>query len=256
MIMQPVSTPLGKVKSGRTTLTTATVDVLRQAIQEGKYPPGSQLPSELDLISILGVSRTTLREAMRSLEEQGLIVRRRGLGTYVSKRSILKDLSINFGITEMIQQAGMEPGAEMQALRKDIATAPIAKALKLPEYGRVIVLERIRTADQRPVVWSQDIMPEEILGDQLPETPFLETHSLYQYLESRLQIQICNGVAQIRPVAASAEIAARLNIHKGTPLLRIDQTDYDSNERPVLHSIEHHLPDAFVFIVNRRGPHR
>jgi GntR family transcriptional regulator len=256
MIKQPESPPLGKVKTGRTTLTTATVDMLRQAIQEGTYPPGSQLPSELELISILGVSRTTLREAMRSLEEQGLIVRRRGLGTYVSERSILKDLSINFGITEMIRQAGMEPGAVMPTIRKEIASPAIAKALELPENATVVVLARIRTADQRPVVWSQDIMPEQILGEHPIETLFLETHSLYQYIESRLQIQISNGVAQIRPVSASADIAAKLNIHKGTPLLRIDQTDYDTNERPVLHSIEHHLPDAFVFIVNRRGPGR
>jgi GntR family transcriptional regulator len=119
----------------------------------------------------------------------------------------------------------------------------------------VIVLERVRTANNRPVVWSQDIIPDEVLGDHAIEPLFLETRSLYQYLEIYLQIQISHGVAKIRPVAASAEIADRLNIHKGTPLLRVDQTDYDTSERPVLHSIEHHLPDAFVFIVNRRGPH-
>jgi len=247
--------PIGKVKSGFTTLTMATEDMLRQAIQEGGFPPGSQLPSELELISILGVSRSTLREAMRSLEEQRLIVRKRGLGTFVSERSILKDLSINFGITEMIQQAGMISGAEKVSLRSEKAPSAIAKALKLPESGIVIVLERVRTANQRPVVWSQDIIPDEVLGDHAIEPLFLETRSLYQYLETYLQIQISHGIAKIRPVAASAEIADRLNIHKGTPLLRIDQTDYDASERPVLHSIEHHLPDAFVFIVNRRGPH-
>jgi DNA-binding GntR family transcriptional regulator len=249
------SPPIGKVRSGYTTLTMATEDMLRQAIQEGRFPPGSQLPSEMELISILGVSRSTLREAMRSLEENQLIVRKRGLGTFVSERSILKDLSINFGITEMIRQAGMTPGAEKVTLRSEKAPSAIAKALKLPESGIVVVIERIRTADKRPVVWSQDIIPDEILGDHAIEPLFLESHSVYQYLETYLQIQISHGVAQIRPVATSAEIADRLNIHKGTPLLRIDQTDYDISERPVLYSIEHHLPDAFVFIVNRRGPH-
>jgi len=256
MTEQIESHPIGRVRSGYTTLTMATEDTLRQAIQEGRFPPGSQLPSEFELMSILGVSRSTLREAMRSLEEQRLIVRKRGLGTFVSERSILKDLSFNFGITEMIRQAGMTPGAEKTSLRMEKAPSAIAKALKLPESGLVVVLERIRTANQRPVVWSQDIIPDEVLGDHAIEPLFLESHSLYQYLETHLQIQISHGVAQIRPVAASAEVASSLNVHKGTPLLRVDQTDYDTSERPVLHSIEHHLPDAFVFIVNRRGPHR
>lgn len=254
MADQIESPPIGRVKSGYTTLTMATEDMLRQAIQDGRFPSGSQLPSELELISMLGVSRSTLREAMRSLEEQRLIVRKRGLGTFVSERSILKDLSMNFGITEMIRQAGMTPGSEKVSLRREKAPSAIAKAMKLPESGMVVVLERVRTANQRPVVWSQDIIPVNVLGDHAIEPLYLESHSLYEYLETHLQIQISHGVGQIQPVAASAEIAEKLNIHKGTPLLRFDQTDYDTSERPVLYSIEHHLPDAFVFIVNRRGP--
>jgi len=255
MIDQIESPPIGRVKSGFTTLTMATEEMLRQSIQDGKFPPGSKLPSEMELISLLGVSRSTLREAMRTLEEQHLIVRKRGLGTYVSERSILKDLSINFGITEMIRQAGMLPGSDSVSLKREKASISIAKALQLAESEMLMVIARVRTADQRPVVWSQDIIPEKVLGEHAIETPFLETHSLYQYLETHLKIHISHGAAQIRPVAATAEVAEKLNIHKGAPLLRFDQTDYDTGERPVLHSIEHHIPDAFVFIVNRRGPH-
>ena len=255
MAEQIESPPIGRVKSGFTTLTMATEETLRQAIQDGKFLPGSQLPPEMELISLLGVSRSTLREAMRTLEEQHLIVRKRGLGTFVSERPILKDLSMNFGITEMIRQAGMLPGADSVGLKREKASAGIAKALQLDETDMIVLLARVRMADQRPVVWSQDIIPEKILGEHAIETAFLETHSLYQYLETHLQIYISHGSAQIRPVAATAEIAEKLNIHKGAPLLRFDQTDYDTSGRPVLHSIEHHLPDAFVFIVNRRGPH-
>jgi GntR family transcriptional regulator len=255
MADQIESPPIGRVRSGFTTLTMATEEMLREAIQDGKFPPGSQLPSEMELVSMLGVSRSTLREAMRTLEEQHLIIRKRGLGTYVSERPIIKDLSINFGITEMIRQAGKLPGADSVSLRREKASTSVATALQIDESEVVIVIPRVRTADQRPVVWSQDFIPEKVLGEHSIETPFLETHSIYEFLETRLEIQISHGTAQIRPVAATAEIAEKLNIHKGAPLLRIDQTDYDSNERPVLHSIEHHIPDAFVFIVNRRGPH-
>ena len=91
------------------TLADAASATPQQAILSGEFAPGSQLTAEFDLIEQMGVSRTTLREALKRLEEQGLIVQRRGRGTYVRDRSIVKDLSLNFGISEMINQAGSKP---------------------------------------------------------------------------------------------------------------------------------------------------
>jgi len=92
------------------TLTDQTVKALQDAIKQGKFLPGSQMPPEMELLQMLGISRTTLREALRILEEQRLIRKRRGLGTFVLERTIVKDMSQNFGITEMISQAGYTPG--------------------------------------------------------------------------------------------------------------------------------------------------
>ena len=119
------------VKPRRRTLTDATVTAISDAIREKKFPPGSQLPSELELMTMLGVSRTTLREALRTLEEQNSINRRRGLGTFVSERSIVKDLSINFGITEMITQAGFTPKTIKCEIRKEDASGKVAKNLEI-----------------------------------------------------------------------------------------------------------------------------
>src|SRR5512135_3030286 len=113
------------VKPKRRTLTDATVTAIADAIRANKFPPGSQLPAEMELMQMLGVSRTTLREALRTLEEQGRITRRRGLGTFVSERSIVKDLSINFGITEMIRQAGFTPKTIKCEIRKENASGKI-----------------------------------------------------------------------------------------------------------------------------------
>jgi len=238
------------------TLTNVTAETLREAIEQGRYPAGSQLPPELELISMLGISRTTLREALRALEEQRLIVRKRGLGTFVRERSILKDLSINFGITEMIRQAGMTPGSWDAELRTEKASPVVAQALKIPVDSLVVVVERVRTANERAVVWSRDIIPESVLGEFAIDTMRLNSMSLYQYLEERLDLHITHGEAILRPTVASGEMAAKLNVRIGTPLMHVAQTDYNPEDRPVLHSIEYHLPDAFVFVVNRRGPHR
>ena len=246
---------MSPIKVSHMTLTTATAETLREAIQQGRFPAGSQLPPELELMSMLGVSRTTLREALRALEEQRMIIRRRGLGTFVSERSILKDLSINFGITEMIRQAGMVPGTREAELRRDTAPASVAQALQISHGSEVVVVDRVRTADDRAVVWSLDILPESIFGKHTIETNQLQSMSLYLYLEDNLGLHISRGEAVLSPVLASAEVAAKLNVRPGMPLVHVAQTDYNSEDRPVLHSIEHHLPDAFVFIVNRRGPH-
>src|SRR6266536_244862 len=80
-------------------------------IATGKVPPGAQLPPEPALAGKLGVSRPTLREALRSLEDEGVVTRSRGTGTFVSHRPRLRNnLDVNFGVTDAIRQAGMEPG--------------------------------------------------------------------------------------------------------------------------------------------------
>jgi GntR family transcriptional regulator len=242
------------LKPDHRTLTNATADVLRDAIQQGRYAPGSQLPPELELIEMLGVSRATLREALRTLEEQGFIQRKRGLGTYVREQSIVKDLSINFGISEMITQAGLAPGSTEVNIVTDHAHGTVATALGVDEGTPVVRIERIRTANKRPVVWSADIVTVDLLKEQTITPELLARQSLYSLLEEIAQIRVTRGAAQLYPVLASSEMARNLAVQKGTALMRFTQIDYDADDRSVLYSIEYHLPDAFVFLVNRKGP--
>lgn len=237
------------------TLADATSEALQRAILSGQFLPGSQLPPEFDLMAQLGVSRTTLREALKRLEEQGLILRRRGRGTYVRERSIVKDLSLNFGISEMVTQAGFTPGVRSATVRREPAPSEVAAALALAEGEPLIVVERVRTADGRPVVWSRDMLPSARLEPRGLTANDLATHSLYESLSEHFHVRVVRGVAQLTPIVAAADVAARLDVRRGTPLLRMAQTDYDANDQPVLYSIEYHLPDAFVFLVNRKGPH-
>jgi len=239
------------------TLTDASVEALRKAIQDGLFAPGSQLPPEKDLVSRLGVSRTTLREALRVLDQQGLIVRRRGLGTFVVETPMMKDLSNNFGITAMVKEAGYAPESHPGTVRTEKASKQLTSAFpSLPEGTPIIVVDRIRTANQRPVVWSLDVVPIELLGAPALRGFDPTRHSLYQFLANELSIRVVRGLAELHPVAATKDLAAKLGVRRGSPLMRIIQTDYDTNSRPVLYSIEYHVPDAFVFLVNRMGPYR
>jgi GntR family transcriptional regulator len=236
------------------TLTDQTVLAIQEAIQQGKFPPGTQLPPEMELLHMLGVSRTTLREALRILEEQRLIRKRRGLGTFVLERAIVKDMSQNFGITEMISQAGYQPGTRDFNIYLEPASKTIAEKLSVPNESPLVVIDRVRTANDTPVVWTRDIMPQEYLGSWMPKVEELDGVSLYECLEHFANIRIINGFASFSPVQANREIAEKLNIQRGNLLLLIDQVDSDQSQRPVLYSSEYHLTDKFKFIIQRKGP--
>lgn len=245
---------LKSARSSRTTLTEAAQQELRQAIIRGTYNPGSQLPTEGELGELLGVSRTVVREALRALEEEGLIARRHGVGTFVRNHPILKNLNLNFGITEMIVSAGLKPGTTHIAIRRETSTEEIASQLNIASGAELITIERVRTADSKPVVYSLDTFPEALVrGHQFDPNRLLK-ESLYQILQAEFGHVIEYGVAQILPAAASAYIADKLAIPKGSLLLYIIQTDYVSGDKPILYSREYHLPDAFDFMVWRRGP--
>ena len=238
------------------TLTSATVETIRKAIESGDLPPGSQLPPEMELTGRLGVSRTTLREAFRVLESEHLIERRRGLGTFVSAVPILKELGSNFGITDMILEAKLVPGTIQPEVRREDATREVAAALQLSEGASVIAIERVRTASEIPVVLSIDFLPAELVSEQDLGKLSAGGGSLYKFLAEELRIYVAHGVARLWPTAPSKEMMAKLAVRKGSPLLVVTQIDFDLADKPILYSIEYHLGDMFRFVVSRKGPYQ
>ncbi|HTP02685.1 MAG TPA: GntR family transcriptional regulator [Anaerolineales bacterium] len=243
------------VRPKRRTLTDATVSAIGDAIRSNRFPQGSQLPSELELMQILGVSRTTLREALRTLEEQGRITRRRGLGTFVSERSIVKDLSINFGITEMIRQAGFTPKTIQCDVHREPASARVAEHLQLAEGDPIYVVRRLRLANDTPIVWSDERLPASILDGRSPNESELKDQSLYDYLEKHHGIRIYQGTAVLLPIAAPKDVAEKLQVPRHSTLLLISQTDSDEARHPIIFSEEYHLTDKITFVIQRKGPH-
>jgi GntR family transcriptional regulator len=228
---------------------------LAQRIASGKMPPGSQLPPEPELATGFGVSRATVREALRSLEEDGFLTRTRGAGTFVTHRPRLRNnLDVNFGVTDAIRGAGMEPGSEANQAVERTASPEVARRLAIPPGAPIVAIERVRTADRRPVVYSRDIMPSAVAGDRSNLLERLSGRSIYEYLEQDRGIVVHHGVASFRPIKADRTVAGRLRVIKGALLLYIRQVDYDDQGRPVLLSDEYHLADAFEFTVVRRGP--
>jgi GntR family transcriptional regulator len=254
--LSPVERPAARVprRRSRLSLTDVCVQALTDAIEQGVYQPGSPLPSETDLAEQLEVSRATLREALRTLEDRQLIIRRHGRGTFVSQAPIVKDLHRNFGITAMIRAAGYHPATTGEHVTSSPATRDAADKLHLSPGDPVTILRRTRLADKRPVVTSTEILPARLFT---PADAAALTHahqSLYAYLYRHRGIAIYRGLAELTPVKATAELAAALDVPRGGLLLCISQVDYDDTGKAVMYSIEHHLPDWVRFTVERIGP--
>lgn len=227
---------------------------LRAWIDEGRYKAGSRLPPEPELASSLGTSRVTLREALRALEADGLVQRRHGVGTFVTHAiHMANSLHRNFGVRQLIASMGLEPGTREAKWYETEPSPELTQRLRLDSGDKVTVLERVRTAQGEPVVYSLDYIPSKLIPAS--ETFFMGD-SLYALLGQTCDKVVEFGEARIQPGVADSKIASLLDVSEGELLLVLDQVDFESNGTPILYSKEYHLASVFEFRIVRKGPGR
>ena len=203
------------------------------------------------------MSRATLREALRAMELEGLLRRRQGSGTFVASHPrMANSLDVNFGVTDAIRAAGMTAGIAHRRHWVEPASPGEAALLELEPGQDVLVIERVRTAEGKPVVLSRDLFPSRLVAGHPQAVEAMLERSIYDVLERDLGIVIHHGVARFRPVRADHSVAGRLGVPRGELLLYLWQVDYAQDGTPVISSHEFHLADAFDFTVVRRGPGR
>lgn len=214
--------------------------------------PGDRIPPEPALAKTLGISRPKLREHLRTLAQQGLISRKPGVGTtLVHPVRLHADVSVNMGVTELITAHGMTPGtAQLRVERRD-ATEAESHQLGLDDGAVVWVVDRVRTANDRPIATTLDILPGAIVEAAGMTLPSLEGDSLYDALSTHGH-RIQRGVARISPLQADADVAIRLQIDAGDLLLQLEQVDYDQQGTPVLLASEKFVAADFSLVVVRR----
>lgn len=215
-------------------------------------PPGQRLPSEPQLAKDLGVSRATLREAMRAFEGQGLIRRRQGKGTFVVQhpRVIETGLEVLESIETLARRINLDVSMGECVISQQSADETIAHNLGLEVGSRVVRVERVISADNRPVAFLVDILPEDILTPEELDEGF--TGSVLDFLLRRGAPHLTESFTEIRAVAASSEIARRLEIQRGDVLLMFQAQLYDATGRVVDFSQSYFLPGYFRFHVVRR----
>jgi GntR family transcriptional regulator len=236
-------------------------DQLRNMIMEGKLAPESQLPNEPDLSNLLNVSRSTIRSALTILEQGGFVQRRWGVGTFVAKDPpSYKYLNINSGVTQLIRSSGAEPGSAESHVYLRPASEHLAKNLAIDPESPLVVIERVRLANGKRVVFCIDHIPFSLFQStkgnyslEEIETYLNQKHSMYEFLHEKLSIDIHHGIAWFQPVTAESYLAEKLQIAHKSSILHVEQVDFGTNGDPVALSDEYYVADAFVFSVYRSG---
>lgn len=226
-------------------------DGLRRAILSGEFPPQSVIPNEAQLCVRFEVSRATIREAVRGLVEEGYLVRHQGSGTYVTDRPLLRNsLDVNFSYTAYLESLGIRATRRVLGVWRGPAGKLVAERLHAPSHDLVVEVRRVRTADDRPAIFSIDVLPDEIVRDA-PDEVF--GGSLYAFLAS-VGHPVAHGEAILAPAVADEGLATVLDVPLGTLLLRVEQVDVDVNGRRVMFSREWHVPSVIELSCFRRGP--
>jgi GntR family transcriptional regulator len=216
-----------------------------------RTPAGQRLLSEPDLAKQLGVSRATLREAMRSFETQGLIRRRQGSGTFVVGKVAVIDsgLEVLESLETMAKRLGLEVSVSNLSLEETKADAEIATALDVPEGAKLTRVRRVIRADGRPVAYLVDTLTEETL--HLKDMPSDFHGSVLDFLLARGD-SLTSSRANISAIGATAEVAKALEIQRGDVLLHFYSQLFDSSGKPVDYSLSYFIPGYFHFHVVRR----
>jgi GntR family transcriptional regulator len=233
----------------RPTLVDQVRDGLTEMIVTGVYQVGDRLPNEQDMCERFEVSRATVREAYRALIDAGYLSRQHGTGTFVTRIPNRHSLDLNLSYTSMIQEAGFVPSVVVVRQVRRPAGEEDAALLQIRPEDEVYEVERVRYANQRPVVYSLDRVPVDIVPPERVDDIGL---SIFEFLES-VRRGARNGRARITATLATERESQHLQVPIGVPLLHFDETDYDISGSPVLASKEWHTSDVFELWLNRRA---
>ena len=191
--------------------------MLREEIDNGKRPAGSQLPTENELEQIYHVSRVTVRKALSMLVEDGYLERRSGKGTFVTGKKFQRNIDRVIGFTEMCQKLGKTAGAKTLKIALEDPTEKECQQLSIESDCKILCVERLRTANGKPVILEYNKFPEAfsfLFGENLNNA------SLYDALK-KYNIIFTQSKKMIDIVFATTNEAKLLGITKGYLLLRI-----------------------------------
>ena len=225
---------------------------LLSAMREGEYAHCDRLPRESVLSEKLGISRTQLRDILASLDREGFITRRHGVGTVINRHVLgaqaRMDIEVEF--MDMIRQSGHTPGVAFVRAAEGAADEKAAGQLGIPVGTPVLKISRLCTADGRPAIYCEDIVEKAKIRHPYTEAELRQP--IFDFLQSVCGLSSYLDLTDLRPVAADAFLSGIFQLPEGTPLLNMDEVDYDIDGAPVFVSREYFADGIFRHTVLRK----
>lgn len=224
---------------------------IERRIREQELMPGEKLASEPLLAQQYEVSRPTLREALKMLQREGILISKNGVGTYVNQKSeyILHPLSKLQSLGEMIKNVGYQESETDVVVYQAEATDEWREKLQLQLGEQVTVLERIRMANGHKVAFYYNVFPEKIIQQAKIDEKF--SGAIFEFLEQQLHISITYALTEICAVSRHSEMDKKALERLGDEILLLKQLHYDEHDQPIFYSIDYLKTEVFKLLIKR-----
>ena len=232
--------------------------LLREKIVSGEFGVGEKIPTEAELVELYGVSRITVRQALASLVEEGLVRREAGRGTFAAEpphgRPFTGQLRLDGTLDDLISM-GLATRVQLLELKSLRASAADAEALRIERGDRIVRCVRLRYFHGQPYSYILNDLPHAI-GSLIPRS-YLKRGSILQFLENRLGIQLRGADQFVRATLADATVAPSLGVLIGAPLLFVDRIVFDTTGAVAERVRSYYRSDIYSFSLHMtRTPRR
>ena len=205
--------------------------IMRARLDNQEWKPGDRIPGEAELISQYRVSRSTVRQVLDMLVQEGLINRHRGRGSFVSQRTLEESMTRIVSFTEDMRQRGFEPGTQVLSATLVAASPEGAEKLEVQAGEELARLERLRLANGEPMSLEESFLVHRFCPGVLQHNYAVQP--LREILESEFGIRLVSAKQVIRAILAPARLANLLSVAAKSPLLFIERVSYSQGGQPV-----------------------
>lgn len=231
-------------KKSRIPLYAQLIDIIVGKINSGELKENDKLPSERELCDLYDVSRTTIRQAMIELENEGYIYKEHGKGSFVSPKTYTQSLVKMYSFTEEMRKLGKNPRAEIISFSIVPSSAKVAKKLSIEEADLIYQLIRLRLADDEPIMYEVTYLPMHLLPNLTLAD--LQSQSLYEIFQNIYHLSVNSALESFKAVRVTDIEATYLLDDVGSPAMKIERLAF-ADSRAVEYTISIARGDKYVY---------
>ncbi len=221
-------------------------------MKNGEFSNCDRLPREMILAERFGVSRNHLREVLAQLESEGFVTRRHGVGTIINHHvlQVKNRMDIETEFLDIIRQNGFHPEVTYVDAKEERADAYVAQKLNIPQGTEVLRIFRICTANDKPAIYCEDVIEKQFIKHSYALEDLKPP--IFHFLKNFCDIEAYMDLTQLHPVLADDIVANALHVPKGTPLLNMEEVDYDIDGNIVFYSSQYFIDEVFEQTIMRK----